>query len=198
MDTDKYETSYSLIQRLKLKEDVRAWEGFLEHYRPFIFFLLNKMSISPDEQEDLAQEIVLKLYQNLEAYSHQKGKFRNWLGTVIRNSTLNYLDREKRLRDKNERFLNSLETIQQQKESELEGSIQREWQEYLLELALKNLSQILDSNIIECFKMTLENVPVEEISNRLGVTVSTVYTLRKRIKPRLIKEMKRLREDLEF
>lgn len=197
-EEDKYETSYSLIQRLKIRDDVRAWEGFIEHYRPFIYFLLQKMGISLDEQEDLVQDITLKLYQNLEAYSRHKGKFRNWLGTVIRNSTLNYLDKERRLRNKNEHFYDSLENLNLQNSSDLESSIQKEWQEYLLETALNNLSKILDANIINCFKMTLENVPVEEISKKLGVTISTVYTLRKRIKPRLVKEMKRLKDDLEF
>ena len=195
---ETYLTRHSLIHRLKTTSSHQAWEEFMFHYRPFIFFLLAKMDINLSEQDDLFQEIMLKLFQNLKSYSRAKGRFRSWLGTVIRNCVLNYLRDQKKLTDKTDVLNENLQLICTGETEELEQTIQEEWHNYVMDLALQKLSRIFDENIIRCFKMTLAGEPPEKIANELNIAKESVYTLRSRFKTRLTAEIRQIIENLEF
>lgn len=196
--TKTYLTRHSLIQRLKTVDDQQAWEEFVFHYRPFIFFLVKKMQIEISEQDDLFQEILLKLYQNLESYSKEKGRFRSWLGTIIRNCALNYHRDRKRITNKVDNLGENLEVIVSYKAEEFERIIEKEWHNYVLDLAFEKLGKIFDQNIIRCFKMTLDRKSPEQISKALNITKESVYTLRSRFKARLTAEVRQILEELEF
>ena len=53
-----------------------------------------------DEAEDLTQEIFVKVYQSLQRYQPEYGRFETWLGTVARNHAIDHYRRrrEERLR----------------------------------------------------------------------------------------------------
>lgn len=156
------------------------------------------MNIQLSERDDLFQDIILKLYKNLDAYCQQKGRFRSWLTTVIRNTTLNYLKKQQRHDKKTDELSQSIEQLHAYEVEELEGIIQEEWKSYILELAFERLGEIFEGKIIDCFRLTLENKSVDEISATLGITKDSVYTLRNRLKPRLISEVHKITRDLEF
>ena len=195
---ETYATRYSLINRIKATNDEKAWEEFTEHYKPFIFFLLQKMRIEISEQDDLFQEILIHLFKKLDHYIEQKGKFRSWLGVVIKNTSINYINKHNNANTKKEKLFEVLKEVNSYETPKLESIIQQEWQNYTLETALKRLEGIFDSNIIECFKMTMADKSADEIAEKLNIQVASVYVLRNRIKKRLVDEMKKISQDLEF
>ena len=51
---------------------------------------------------------------------------------------------------------------------------------------------------MEIFSLTLDGLSVKEIADKLGVKENTVYMLRSRVKARFQKEVKNIRQLLEF
>ena len=193
-----WSTRHSLLNRLQEPDSHQAWEVFVAHYRPFIYFLLNQMRINLTDQDDLVQEILLRLHENLGSYVKQKGKFRTWLGTVIKNVVRNSMKKQGRLSRKNNEFRQSLEVVDSYSQPELEKIIQGEWEKYIMDLAVERLKKICSQNVMDCFEMTLKNVPVEEISQKLNVKVDTVYMIRSRMKSRMLNEIQKIIRELEF
>ena len=88
---EKNLTRETLIIRLKKQYDDEAWNEFSTIYAGFIHAILFKMDINSADRDDLAQEILLKAWKSIPKFefNHQRGKFRNWLGTIVSNTAKN-------------------------------------------------------------------------------------------------------------
>ena len=195
---DEWRTRHSLIQRLVHLDDNKDWEDFTKHFRPFIVSIIIKMRVNISDHDDLVQDILIKLHENLKTYMKEKGRFHSWLATVIRNTVKNFLNKQSRLLEKNEKYADALKTFNSYSDSEVDKTIQTEWKSYLITKALNRLEEVVSENVLTCFKLTLDKVPVEEIAERLNIKVETVYITRNRMKARMQIELKELMNELEF
>jgi RNA polymerase sigma factor (sigma-70 family) len=192
-----WSTRHTLIERLQTDDNL-AWDEFLTCYRPFIHFLLNQMNVSLPDQDDLVQLVLIKLHQSLPTYAKDKGTFRNWLSTVIRNTVNNYFVKESRLQRKNNAFAESLQVFNSYSETTLNGVIEKEWENFLIKTALERLQNVLSKKHLDCFSMAIDGNSIEHISATLDIHKHNVYKIRTRIKPRLLKEIQGLIKELEF
>ncbi len=192
-----WSTRHSLIQRLVSTDDDQAWGDFVAHYRPFTIAILSRMRVNHSDYDDLVQDILVKLHKNLSSYVKEKGSFHNWLATVIKNTVMTFLNKQSRLNEKNEQLTDAVEFFKTE-DSEIDRAIQEEWKNYLLDKALDQLKEVVSENVLTCFKMTLDKVPVEEIAKKLNIKVDTVYITRNRMKSRMQIELKKLIHELEF
>lgn len=188
--SDNYVTRQSLLLRACDRQDIQAWEEFLDFYRNFIYYLLRKMSINPNDIDDLYQRITMHLWKALPKYDNSKGKFRNWLSTVTRNEVLNYFRSTKK---KNQEVMG--EEIEIVSEPQLDELIKKEWENFILQTALKNLEKLFSGQAIEVFKLSLSGCSHKEISDTLGVKIESVKVLKSRVKSRCVEEIKRLMEE---
>ncbi|MCH2209401.1 MAG: sigma-70 family RNA polymerase sigma factor [Lentisphaerales bacterium] len=193
---EDWKTRQTLLQRAKDPEDHQAWEEFVHYYRNFILMIMRKMNLSQSEQEDITQEILLKLWKKLESYNQQKAGFRTWLSAVIRNTVLKFYESSgRRLVRENKSFINFLEG---DSESELETLIEEEWKSYLTKVALENIRKIFSGKAVQAFEMTLEEIPVEQICEELELKKESLYVLRNRVKSRFVEELRFLASELQF
>jgi RNA polymerase sigma factor (sigma-70 family) len=90
-----------------LLDDIRAdrrrdevWAVFDARYHGVILGWCVRRGLSLDEAEDLTQDVMLKLFQQLPWYTHDpdRGRFRNWLKTVVNNAIIDFW----RLRERRE------------------------------------------------------------------------------------------------
>jgi len=190
------ETRQTLIMRALNREDEASWQEFTDYYLPFIKAVLFRLQIAPSDHDDIAQEIVLTLWKKLDYYVNSKGSFRAWLSTVTRNTTYNFLTKKKRvLSNEQSAWEHSFEVSS---EPEIDAIIKDEWETFLSSYALTKLRTTFSESTITCFLQALEAKSAEETAHELKLSVETVYTSRKRVKARLIREIKNLREELEF
>lgn len=202
--SDNWNTKQTLIMRAKNQDDHSAWNEFVTYYQPFIMVILNYTGIKPGDREDLCQNILIKLWKNLQKFSYdpEKGKFRSWLKVIIRNCSIDFYRKKKKIHDNEVRSLDNsfdhAETSTQMTEEELDKIIDKEWRTHVTKLAMERVEKAFSGNAIEVFKLVLEAVPTKEISKKLEIAESSVHKLRKRVEEKLVVEIRRICEEIEF
>ncbi|MCM8530068.1 MAG: RNA polymerase sigma factor [Lentisphaeraceae bacterium] len=196
---DRWITKDTLIKRIQSADDgdKSAWEEFVTYYKSFIEALLAKSSFSLNEKDDLIQEILIRIWKGIPSFEYRKGevKFRSWLSRVIKNTMYNYIDKLNRKKtDKLE--LNEAIYIPDQV-SNLETYIEDEWSNHLIKLAMKSTAEVFSGKAMEVFELSLKGVEISEIAKKLDLAETSVYSLRRRVKIRLKKEIELLQNELE-
>ncbi|MCM8537180.1 MAG: sigma-70 family RNA polymerase sigma factor [Lentisphaeraceae bacterium] len=192
-----WNTQKTLIQRAQDPDDDQAWDDFVKYYESFIVMVLGKSNISVSEEEDLVQNILLKVWKGLPKYEYrkEKAKFRTWLSTIIRNTIISHYNKSKGEDGKREKYSTTIDDIS---ESSIEKVIEQEWYDYVVSLAMEKVQEAFSGRAIEVFRLSLQEKKANEISELLGITEDTVYSLRSRVKRRLKQEVSKLREMIEF
>ena len=191
-------TRHTLIRRACDPGDHAAWVEFDRVYRRFISYILGQLGIDRSDIEDLTQQILLTLTRDLPGYDSTRASFRTWLSAIIRHAALAHLPRQRRAlqvfggsHDPDGGFMSGATPPQ------IDRLIEAEWATYIANLAMERIREKFQGNAIDVFEMTLDDVAVEEIAARTGLTTASVYTLRKRVKKRLYLEIRSLIEELE-
>ena len=192
-----HQTRHTLLRRARDGGDERAWDELVQHYRRFIHHILKELGVAIDDAEDLSQQILVVLNRDLASYDRSRARFRTWFGTVIRNVAFEHFRKEKSTQKKLHRFGCEQALDGVGATPEVTGLIEREWSTYIANVAMENVRSLFKGQAIEVFELSLEGHSADEIAERSGLTVASVYTLRKRVKKRLYLEIRALSEDLE-
>ena len=192
--TDQWITRKTLLLRAVNPDDESAWDEFVEYYGRFIYHIILKMGVNSSNSDDIAQQIVIKLWKKINTYDNSKGNFRPWLSTVIRNSVNEHYRKENR-RQENSFFEGEVENIS--RESELDSMIQDEWEAYLTKEAIKRVKEVFSGKAVDAFLLGLDGVNNQEISERLEISPGSVKVLKARVKSCFINEMRKLTRSME-
>lgn len=192
-----WNTQQTLIQRAQNPDDHQAWDDFVKYYESFVKMVLGKSGIRSSEEDDLVQNILLKVWKGLPRYEYRKerAKFRTWLSTIIRNTVFSHASKTKGEDGKRENYKDFIENST---ETSLEKVIEKEWCDYVATLAMEKVKEAFSGKAIEVFRLSLKEKNATEISELLGITEDTVYSLRSRVKRRLKQEITTVRNIIEF
>ena len=107
------ETSFSLLERLRLSSDSAAWQRLVELYTPYIQSWLRRQNVQPADVEDLTQEVLRSVVGALPNFQHdlRRGAFRRWLRTITVNHLRSFwrARRPQTLSEEAEQLLDRLE-----------------------------------------------------------------------------------------
>ena len=65
--------------------DAAAWEEIVHTHHRRIYNLCYRFTGSPDDAEDLTQEVFIRIYRTLGSYETERGSFITWVSTMTRN-----------------------------------------------------------------------------------------------------------------
>ena len=192
-----WNTKQTLIQRAQNPDDQQAWGDFVSYYESFVKMVLGKSGIPTSEEDDLVQTILLKVWKGLPNYEYrkEKAKFRTWLSTIIRNTVITHLNKMKGEDGKRDNYQGMIDKVS---ESSIEDIIEQEWYDYIAGIAMEKVKGAFSGQAINVFKLSLQEKNAKEISDLLGLTENTVYSLRSRVKRRLKQEISMIRELIEL
>lgn len=190
--SEQFITRQTLLQRVAGPDGYDAWKEFVSYYESFIFMLLRGMKVPEADCEDIAQNVQVKIWQNLDKYRSTRAKFRTWFSTIIRNEVYTYYDSQRRLNRKHEALKNEMKPGSMTDEV-FDQLVEREWSVYVTNLAMQRVEKHFTGNAIEVFKLTLDGMDAKVIAKRFDIVVSTVYALRNRVKKKLLEEVDGLR-----
>lgn len=194
---DQWKTRKSLILRAANADDSQAWEEFVQYYERFIFHVLHRMKVSSSDFDDLVQQVLLKLWRSIKSYDAGKGRFRTWLGVVVRNAVYDHfaeIGRRRKLLEQEQEFLSRMES---EPASEIEKRIEQEWAAYVTSLAMERIRKLFSDRAVKSFTMSLDGTAASKIAAELNLSTDSVYTLKSRVKARFVKEIKAVVEELE-
>ena len=86
------ETQPSLLVRIRDERDGESWSRFVEVYTPAIYGFLQQQGLQDADAADLTQDVMAGVAKAIKSFDYQpqRGRFRGWLFTVVRNRLRNF------------------------------------------------------------------------------------------------------------
>ena len=186
-------TRATLLIKLKNQHDDSAWLEFEEIYKGFIWSILIKMNVPAHDQNDLAQDILIKAWKNLPKfdYSRSRGKFRNWLGLVVSNTVKTYYKKNKSVATMISKLDDDGEIS-----PEVESIATQEWEKFISEKAWTLVSSTLTDPVRECFELISTGMDLNEVAEKTSFNYNTVCVYKRRIINKISKEIARLENEI--
>jgi len=92
----KPENSDENLIKKYLKGETSSLDILVKRYFRQIYFFVLKYAGTPQDSEDVTQEVFLKVWRHLKRFD-QKKSFRAWIFTIARNSALDFLKKKKEI-----------------------------------------------------------------------------------------------------
>lgn len=183
-------TRQSLLIRLREKGG-DAWPEFLEIYQQAIYGFARRRGLQDADAWDVTQEVLAAVEKKLDSWQDDpaKGTFRGWLFRVARNMAADKVIEQSR------RAAASGDTQVAQQLAELPDSPEQQssifWVEYrrtLMNWAVERIQGDFQESSWQAFLATaIEGQRPDEVAQRLGISVGSVYAAKFRIIARIRK-----------
>jgi RNA polymerase sigma-70 factor (ECF subfamily) len=182
--------SDEMLVELAREGSESAFNELVDRYTPLIYRRALSMTRSSQDAEDVVQETFLRMYNHLGDFSPDKASFKTWLLTIARNQSINVFASLKR---KALRFVSnptssepdvaesadSLWNVHQGVEKDL-GTKQE------LSRVEKGLQALPERQRTALLLKAQDQMSYEEISEIMGVSVSSVESLIFRARRKLV------------
>lgn len=186
-------TSKTLLDKLQ-SGDAVSWTEFFDRYRGIIISLGNLKGLTPEECDDLVQEVMLCFLKNSKTFvfNPQIARFRTYFGRIIQARIFDLLRR----RYQSNRLASGMEEPDgpelETPDFLLNEALLCEWRKLLLEDALALLRKRVAPETYLAFDLHMRQaLPVEEVMRTLSVNRQFVYTA----KTRCLKTLKQIIAD---
>ena len=186
-------TSKTLLDKLQ-SGDAVSWTEFFDRYWGIIISLGNLKGLTPEECDDLVQEVMLCFFKNSKTFvfNPQIARFRTYFGRIIQARIFDLLRR----RYQSNRLASGMEEPDgpelETPDFLLNEALLCEWRKLLLEDALALLRKRVAPETYLAFDLHMRQaLPVEEVMRTLSVNRQFVYTA----KTRCLKTLKQIIAD---
>ena len=180
-----------MLQQMR-EGNEQSWIAFKEFYKPLIARSGKDYRLRPLEIDALVQDVLLACYQEhvLDNYDRTKGRFRDYLRTITRRIALRILAARP--------TANGLVPGDDLSDEEAEeDKANAAWQEFLMDKALQELKETMDTLKYMAFEMyELQGNDAATVAQRLGIPPAQVYVIRSRAVKKLQEIIARLESEL--
>jgi RNA polymerase sigma-70 factor (ECF subfamily) len=169
----------TMLVRRCIAGEAAAWEEIVQRYHRRIYNICYRFSGSPDQAQDLTQEVFIKMYSSLKSYDSQRAAFMTWMTTITRNLLVDYFRKTKQ-----ERMTDSLDAAPSEHEDAMplseripdkalppDASVESRETREAVHRALQKLSPDLREAVI---LRDLQDMDYREIATVLRVPEGTV------------------------
>jgi len=180
-----------LLERLKDAADDAAWQSFYDLYDPLIRRWLVRRGVSPQDADDVAQEVMQLALKQLPEFQHngRVGALRAWLRQVVANRLKTFWRQQNR--QENARGGTDYGDLAEQLadgKSQLSQLWDDEYHHDLCERLLSLAGSEFEQRTMDAFrKVALDGQKPARVAESLGMTTNAVRIAQSRV-------MRRLRE----
>ena len=172
------------IEKIQMGE-LEYFSRILDKYSKQVFSLVVRIVDSREDAEELTQDIFMKVLHAISSF-HGKSSFSTWLYKIAYNTAISAT------RKKRSPFITFEDDVLKNIPDEIEINVNSEELLNKLNLAIKQLS-VDESFLIILYYM--ENKPIEEIVQIVGLASSNVKTKLFRIRKKLFAFIKKLENE---
>jgi RNA polymerase sigma factor (sigma-70 family) len=180
-------TRASLLEHLRDGTDPLAWDEFFHRYWPLLYGLAKRRGCSDPSAEEIVQDVMLKVFQQRDVFRYDpgRGRFRDWLGAVVRNKVA---QRRRRPSDRQRPVdgEGGLPFEPQAAEPEVDAACEAAFEQALLMALLDAVRRETPPEYYLAFELfVLEELPWQIVSRSTGLSRYAIYRARKRVLARL-------------
>jgi len=199
-------TRQSLLSRLRDWQDQTGWREFFDTYWRLIYNVARKSGLADTEAQDVVQDTFIYLARRMPNFHYDpvRGSFKSWLRVVTRSRISVHRRRaaaeQPLLREPlaGHGDESAWEEIPDPAADPLDEVWQREWEENLVNTALRRVRAKVSSQQLLIFRLaTLGDLPLSQVARKLGVSLAQVYLARHRVGRLFKTEVQRLRKEME-
>lgn len=182
-------TRPTLLIRLREARDEDAWAQFVNIYAPLVYGFARKQGLQDADAADVTQDVLRAVASSLPRldYDAERGSFRGWLFTVVRNKMRDWRRRQSS-RIEASGGTDQQELLQQQPApvADEEALWQLEYRQRLFAWAAEQVKQSVEDSTWAAFWHTaVEGKSGAEAAHQLGLNVAAVYMARSRVLARI-------------
>ena len=169
---------------------------FVETYTPLVYAYCRRRGLQASDVADVTQEVMTQVSRSIAGFMYQpeRGRFRDWLGTVTRTKILRFLRRDARAGKAGDAATEEL--IHQIEVPESDTLWTEGFQSRLLDVAMRRARPDFEEATWTLFERTwVEGEPAQRVAKEMRVTVESVYVAKSRVLKRLREEVTALAED---
>ena len=190
-------TRPSLLLRIRDVSDNAAWTQFVDIYTPLIYRYCRSRGLQDEDAADVAQESMRALAQAIGRFEYdpQRGKFRNWLLTVVQSKLHNFLARQHR-----QPQLAGDTALQLKLDRSAIAAEDTAWEadyyRHIFNWAAERIRGEFQETTWQAFwRTTVEERDGKTVAESLGLSVGAVYVAKSRVIARLKEEIQTLDPD---
>lgn len=194
---DSQSTRASLLMRLRDLHDAGAWQLFVNTYAPLIYRYCRRQGLQEADTSDVTQEVLSQVTRSIATFDYQpeRGRFRDWLGAVVRSKLARH--HQNRARRKSENHVAGPDVADETAATESDPAWVDDFNAHLLQVALERIKGDFETTNWRAFEMVwIENQPAAEVASTLGMTPSALYVSKWRVLKRLRAEILLLADDV--
>ena len=189
MDESSVRTSISLLEKLR-DGDPAAWKDAHRLYGPMILKWCREMRLQEADAQDLSQRVLLKLFRRMSEFHYDPTKsFRAYLKTLVHYAWCDLVEDWKKSPRGNS------DQIDEAAGADLLEQFEKR---YDLDIAMTRIRTHVEPKTWEAFQLTaIDGLSGAEVSQRVGLSVASVYKARSRVQNLLKDALADLQRDGE-
>lgn len=188
---DSQATRESLLIRLEDGRDKQAWSDFVDLYSPVVYGFARRQGLQDADAADLVQEVLRSVARSILKYDRQRGRFRNWLMSVVRRRlSEHWADRQRQASGSGDsRVHEKLEQVAS--DDGPEQLWEQEYQQSVFQFAVARIRDGFEESTWQAFwQTTVEGKTTRQVAQSLGISEGAVYIARSRVIARLKKQVR--------
>ncbi len=180
-------TQPSLLLRVRDPSDHGAWTEFEAKYRELVLRYCRRRGVQPADCEDVQQITWLHLAKGMRnfEYDPKVGRFRGYLGRVVRNAIARHFSRPN---PANAALSTTMLAVTADSSPDARDvAWEQEWVDHHYRLALQTVRTIVDLRSVEVFDRILAGDSVQAVAEAFAMSPQAVHKVKQRIKARMQK-----------
>jgi len=182
-------TSLTLLEKAQ-RNDSEAWERLVGLYTPLVFYWCKRIGLEQPDAEEVGQEVFLAVARALPAFDHARegATFRGWLRVITRRKAIDLLGRKSvggAGGTTAMQLLAEVPAAEEQPEEAIETGL-------LYRRGVELIDSSFEPTSRQAFWLLVDGMSVQEVSDRLGISLAAVYTAKSKILKKLREEFRGL------
>jgi len=178
-------TQPSLLSRVRNAADDAAWREFDAKYRDLILRYCRARGLQAGDAEDVRQISMANLAKSLRAfeYSPERGRFRSYLGQVVRSGISRHFSRPGTRAQALDSGVLAITDADAGKQTD--DVWEQEWVRHHYRLAMRTVRETFEPRSIEIFDRLLAGDTVDVVADAFGTTGQAVHKIKQRVRNRM-------------
>lgn len=192
-------TRPSLLVRIRNSGDGLAWGEFVDIYAPLIYGFARRCGLQDADAADLTQEVLCAINDRVKKldYDPQRGSFRGWLFTVVRNKLRNLVQRRRRPgRGSADTGTQKLLESEPARNDDAASQWDELYEQRLFNCAAEKVRGKVEASTWEAFWQTaVKGKRAKQVAEALEISSAAVYLAKSRVMNRLKEQIRYMRAD---